>query len=237
MICQKISKIISIGLVELVVEIILVWLLHSSIQSHVTNQSYLISKVRSFPRNPRTTRSGNRSVRDFSNFAVQTQISPWNSALLTEAGQTVPDFLVELESEQPELLTAGGDKGCTFCGGLGHRITECPKLESAQRVKANNKKDYIPSGAQDYWPIGFRPWIPVLTCLNSLIRFLLILPYEMTNNLWDINYESLCKKYCISNNAILGGVGLIKNQIWPKIKQKVFGRMDRLSKRRKKLIR
>ena len=73
-----------------------------------------------------------------------------NSALLTEAGQTVPDFLVELESEQPELLTAGGDKGCTFCGGLGHRITECPKLESAQRVKANNKKDYIPSGAQDY---------------------------------------------------------------------------------------
>ena len=71
-------------------------------------------------------------------------------ALLTEAGQTVPDFLVELESEQPELLTAGGDKGCTFCGGLGHRITECPKLESAQRVKANNKKDYIPSGAQDY---------------------------------------------------------------------------------------
>merc|ERR1712131_570171 len=71
-------------------------------------------------------------------------------ALLTEAGQTVPDFLVQLESEQPELLTAGGDKGCTFCGGLGHRITECPKLESAQRVKANNKKDYIPSGAQDY---------------------------------------------------------------------------------------
>lgn len=71
-------------------------------------------------------------------------------ALLLEANQIIPDFLTELESEQPELLTAGGEKGCTFCGGLGHRITECPKLESAQRVKANSKKDYLATGAQDY---------------------------------------------------------------------------------------
>ena len=73
-----------------------------------------------------------------------------NLALLLEANQIIPDFLTELESEQPELLTAGGEKGCTFCGGLGHRITECPKLESAQRVKANSKKDYLATGAQDY---------------------------------------------------------------------------------------
>ena len=55
-----------------------------------------------------------------------------------------------LEADQPELLEAGGEKGCTFCGGLGHRITECPKLESVQRMKTNQKKDYLAHGAQDY---------------------------------------------------------------------------------------
>ena len=27
-----------------------------------------------------------------------------------------------------------GDKGCAFCGGLGHRVATCPKLE-AHRMK------------------------------------------------------------------------------------------------------
>lgn len=71
-------------------------------------------------------------------------------ALLIEAKQEVPDFLQVLEADQPELLEAGGEKGCTFCGGLGHRITECPKLESVQRMKTNQKKDYLAHGAQDY---------------------------------------------------------------------------------------
>jgi hypothetical protein len=71
-------------------------------------------------------------------------------ALLVEAKQVVPDFLALLESDQPDLLNVGGDKGCTFCGGLGHRITECPKLESVQRMKTNNKKDYLADSAQDY---------------------------------------------------------------------------------------
>ena len=63
----------------------------------------------------------------------------------------MPDFLVELEPDQPELLGDGDERGCKFCGGLGHRITDCPKLESAQRVKANERKDYLASGTQDYW--------------------------------------------------------------------------------------
>ena len=71
-------------------------------------------------------------------------------ALLAEAKQEVPDFLVELEPDQPELLGDGDDRGCKFCGGLGHRITDCPKLESAQRVKANERKDYLATGTQDY---------------------------------------------------------------------------------------
>ena len=53
-------------------------------------------------------------------------------ALLAEARQHIPDFLTELEPDQPELLGDGDERGCKFCGGLGHRITDCPKLESAQ---------------------------------------------------------------------------------------------------------
>ena len=64
----------------------------------------------------------------------------------------VPEFLQNLEPDQPEdaLFKEGGDKGCTYCGGLGHRITECPKLESVQRLKTNAKKDLLAPGAQDY---------------------------------------------------------------------------------------
>jgi len=71
-------------------------------------------------------------------------------ALLAEAKQRVPDFLADIEPDQPELLGDGDERGCKFCGGLGHRITDCPKLESAQRVKANERKDYLASGTQDY---------------------------------------------------------------------------------------
>lgn len=29
------------------------------------------------------------------------------------------------------------DLGCTFCGGLGHRINNCPKLEQQRRQQMN----------------------------------------------------------------------------------------------------
>lgn len=51
--------------------------------------------------------------------------------LLLEAKQKLPPVLEELESEVP-YLTMGDQKGCSYCGGLGHRITECPKLEAMQ---------------------------------------------------------------------------------------------------------
>ena len=45
-----------------------------------------------------------------------------------------------------------GDKGCSYCGGLGHRITQCPKLEaeSNKQVSAVGRKDYLSYSAADY---------------------------------------------------------------------------------------
>ena len=45
-----------------------------------------------------------------------------------------------------------GSDGCGYCGGLGHRITACPKLENIQAKKAGEigKKDYLADTAADY---------------------------------------------------------------------------------------
>uniref|UniRef100_A0A915LNJ2 RNA helicase n=1 Tax=Meloidogyne javanica TaxID=6303 RepID=A0A915LNJ2_MELJA len=72
--------------------------------------------------------------------------------LLIEAGQPLPAFLKQLagEDEEKEKLDAAimpeeeknvvddADKGCSYCSGLGHRITNCPKLESARSKTASN---------------------------------------------------------------------------------------------------
>lgn len=44
------------------------------------------------------------------------------------------------------------EQGCSYCGGLGHRITECPKLEAIQNKQASNigRRDYLASNAADY---------------------------------------------------------------------------------------
>lgn len=73
--------------------------------------------------------------------------------LLMEAKQKIPEF----------LQTIGGDMdledepGCTYCGGLGHRITNCPKLEAQQSKTASNlgKKEYLAKGSADYWVFSF----------------------------------------------------------------------------------
>ena len=73
-------------------------------------------------------------------------------ALLMEAKQRVPPFLIQLDSLSDEYLELGDDKGCAYCGGLGHRITECPKLEAMQQKQAGSigKKDYLAASAQDW---------------------------------------------------------------------------------------
>ena len=73
-------------------------------------------------------------------------------ALLMEAKQKVPPFLHQLDSLNTELLELGDDKGCAYCGGLGHRITECPKLAAIQQQEAGKigRRDFIADSAADY---------------------------------------------------------------------------------------
>lgn len=45
-----------------------------------------------------------------------------------------------------ELEAKGGVKGCAYCGGLGHRIANCPKLRSETKAKERSHRDYLGSG-------------------------------------------------------------------------------------------
>ena len=80
--------------------------------------------------------------------------------LLKEAKQKIPPVLMTLDDPsgircslallclcaacsalRPVLLTekfidVDNIKGCAYCGGLGHRVVECPKLLSANKAKS-----------------------------------------------------------------------------------------------------
>lgn len=92
----------------------------------------------------RTGRSGTKGLATtFVNKSTEHFVLLDLKHLLIEAKQKVPTFLAELCSEtekNPEL-----SDGCAYCGGLGHRITECPKLETIQNKKASNmrKHDFL----------------------------------------------------------------------------------------------
>jgi len=66
--------------------------------------------------------------------------------LLIEAKQRVPPVLLALQDASEELMDVGGSKGCAFCGGLGHRITECPKLDKDARRIGASKHDSVGGG-------------------------------------------------------------------------------------------
>lgn len=69
--------------------------------------------------------------------------------LLKEAKQRIPPVLMALDDPMEELQeveAVSGTKGCAYCGGLGHRLGDCPKLRSATRAAARNRKDYFGSG-------------------------------------------------------------------------------------------
>lgn len=97
------------------------------------------------------------------------------TALLAEAKQRVPPFLASFDLLQDEpVQDVGGtpgscacisdfaliyffdvildDHGCSYCGGLGHRITDCPKLEAIQKKQTDNigRKDYLAPSAADW---------------------------------------------------------------------------------------
>jgi hypothetical protein len=80
-----------------------------------------------------------------------------------------------------DLQDLGGTKGCSFCGGLGHRITECPKLEKDARRIGAGKKDSL-AGNDGYGGICIRTYNTYLLILYkslistfSCIVFLLII--------------------------------------------------------------
>ena len=72
--------------------------------------------------------------------------------LLQEAKQRIPPVLAELNDPTMEegaktIANASGVKGCAYCGGLGHRIRDCLKLEHHKSVAiSNSRKDYFGSG-------------------------------------------------------------------------------------------
>ncbi|RCV05479.1 hypothetical protein SETIT_1G087700v2 [Setaria italica] len=70
--------------------------------------------------------------------------------LLKEAKQRIPPVLAELDDplEDEEIIAKeSGVKGCAYCGGLGHRVGDCPKLEHQKSMAiAGSRKDYFGGG-------------------------------------------------------------------------------------------
>merc|ERR1719213_1084071 len=70
-------------------------------------------------------------------------------ALLVEANQNIPPFLQQLDSPGG-FKDVGGIKGCAYCGGLGHRVTSCPKLEETRRKTSQGIKDSLVGSGSRY---------------------------------------------------------------------------------------
>ncbi|KAI8582175.1 hypothetical protein K450DRAFT_229381 [Umbelopsis ramanniana AG] len=84
----------------------------------------------------RTGRSGKTGIATtFINQNCSEQIRLDLKHLLREAKQRVPPFLEALEDPSEKLGLAGG---CSYCGGLGHRIDNCPKLEQQRKQQMNS---------------------------------------------------------------------------------------------------
>ncbi|KAL5531326.1 hypothetical protein ACEPAG_4203 [Sanghuangporus baumii] len=80
----------------------------------------------------RTGRSGKTGIATtFVNMNTPEQTLLDLKYLLMEAGQKVPSFLASIED--PRTAQGASFKGCPVCGGLGHGISLCPKLEDSQR--------------------------------------------------------------------------------------------------------
>eukprot|EP00045_Choanoeca_perplexa_P006362 m.54131 g.54131 ORF g.54131 m.54131 type:complete len:611 (-) comp13604_c0_seq1:86-1918(-) len=73
--------------------------------------------------------------------------------LLKEAKQRVPPFLAKLKADHERFLGKGDTQGCSYCGGPGHRITECPKLSNVQQQKTRDitqGSDFLRSAGGEY---------------------------------------------------------------------------------------
>ncbi|WOO83237.1 DEAD-box ATP-dependent RNA helicase 35 [Vanrija pseudolonga] len=90
----------------------------------------------------RTGRSGKTGIATtFVNMNTQEQTLLDLKYLLMEAKQKIPEFLLSIDD--PRAAQGGVLKGCPICGGLGHGLSDCPKLEeeTRRRQAANNRYD------------------------------------------------------------------------------------------------
>ena len=95
----------------------------------------------------RTGRCGKTGIATtFVNKACDESVLRDLKALLIETRQKVPPFLATLDTD--EFI----GEGCTYCGGVGHRITGCPKLEAIQQKEVGSigRKDHLASSAANW---------------------------------------------------------------------------------------
>ena len=113
----------------------------------------------------RTGRSGKTGIATtFINDGTDSSILLDLKHLLVEAKQRVPPALLKLEDPMEEVkrkmalaaeqATKAGytgaiedEKGCSYCGGLGHRIVNCPKLQSSLKSQQANRRDVVGGAA------------------------------------------------------------------------------------------
>ncbi|CAJ0566124.1 unnamed protein product, partial [Mesorhabditis spiculigera] len=90
----------------------------------------------------RTGRSGRRGLATtFINRRTDMNIMADLKQLLIEAGQPLPEMLQDLGGGDDAAQSQNGtgqDRGCAYCSGLGHRITDCPKLVGIQAKATQN---------------------------------------------------------------------------------------------------
>jgi ATP-dependent RNA helicase DDX41 len=61
-------------------------------------------------------------------------IAPPPLLTLTSIQSRVPEFLKSIDDPMEKYHAAGAvGKACAVCGGLGHSVVNCPKLEDVQR--------------------------------------------------------------------------------------------------------
>ena len=71
--------------------------------------------------------------------------------LLKEARQRIPPVLEMLEDPRPKNDQGEAPTGgCSFCGGLGHSIVDCPKIEKDSKRIQRGHHDALQMGGGDW---------------------------------------------------------------------------------------
>jgi ATP-dependent RNA helicase DDX41 len=90
----------------------------------------------------RTGRAGNTGVATtFINRDSDDLVLRDLKALLTEAKQKIPPVLMHMTKD--DMLEEG--VACGYCGGLGHRVQQCPKLKKTNKVQHHSEYDFAQS--------------------------------------------------------------------------------------------